>query len=182
MRTISGNRPMTTDRTLSRAALASVLGKPTGASALRLIYGIIAVLLSGSLPAIGAEGDSFHHWAILAAPEMRESGVSDLLTAQLTAEKVELVEREQLAAVTREIELSKLLGADAAAQRLKVGQLAKADALVLLSLVEHDKKKFVKLVISDCRYGSRLRLDHFPFSTANVGSTIRCGTSRISTG
>lgn len=121
----------------------------------------ILILLSVSLQSLGAESESFGRWAILAEPYLRESGVSDLLTAQLLAEKVELVEREQLVAVTREIELSKLLGADGTAQRLKVGQLTKADVLVLLSVVENDKKKFVKLVISECRYGSRLRLEHF---------------------
>ncbi len=108
-----------------------------------------------------AASPAFHRWAILASPEIRDAGISDLLTAELSKKSIELVEREQLDAVSREIELSKLFGADAASQRLKVGQLVKADALVLLSLVEHEKKKFVKLVISDCVYGSRLRLDHF---------------------
>src|SRR5207249_7319717 len=51
--------------------------------------------------------------------------------------------------------------------------LTKADALVLLSLVENDKKKFVKLVISDCRYGSRLRLEHFSFSADGVDRLAR---------
>ena len=86
------------------------------------------------------------------------------MTTELSQKSVELFEREQLDAITREIELSKLIGADGATQRLKVGQLVKADALVLLSVVENDEKKFVKLVISDCQYGSRLRLDHFPFT------------------
>ncbi|MFM9961812.1 MAG: CsgG/HfaB family protein [Planctomycetaceae bacterium] len=125
---------------------------------------IILVVLSVPCLSAAEKPAAFHRWAVLAAPEIHESGLSDLLTAQLTAANVELVEREQLDAVTREIELSKLLGADGAAQRLKVGQLTKADALILLSVVEHDKKKFVKLVISDCRYGSRLRLEHFPFA------------------
>ena len=107
---------------------------------------------------------SFKRWAILATSETRDSGLSDLLMAELSQRSFELVEREQLAVITKEIELSKLLSPEGSSQRLKVGQLTKADALVLLSLVEHDKKQFVKLVISDCRYGSRLRLEHFPFA------------------
>ena len=103
-------------------------------------------------------------WAILASPATSTTGLSDLLMAELSERKFELVEREQLAAITKEIELSKLLSPEGSAQRLKVGQLTKADALVLLSFVEHDKKKFLKLVISDCRYGSRLRMEHFPFA------------------
>ncbi|HLQ45690.1 MAG TPA: CsgG/HfaB family protein, partial [Planctomycetaceae bacterium] len=106
--------------------------------------------------------DVFQLWAILSAPEVASSGLSDLLTVELSQRSFDLVEREQLAAITKEIELSTLLSPEGSSQRLNVGQLTKADALVLLSLVEHDKKKFVKLVISDCQYGSRLRLDHFP--------------------
>lgn len=104
-----------------------------------------AILLLPSLCAQGSE-PSFRRWAVLAAPLIRDAGISDLLTSELTAKSLEPVERDQLDAVTKEIELAKLLGLDAAAQRLKVGQLVKADALVLLSLVEHDKKKFFKVV------------------------------------
>ena len=115
----------------------------------------------------------FRRWAVLASPAARDAGVSDLLVAELAKRKVELVEREQWDAIAREVELTKLFGADGAAQRLDVGQRLKADALVLLSLVEHDQKKFVKLVISDCRYGSRLRLDHFPFAADGVERLVQ---------
>src|SRR5712691_143191 len=136
---------------------------------LKRVSTLVAVIVAFLLPRSAFAADksapaAFQRWAVLAAPELRDSGLSDLLTAKLSSAEIDLVEREQLDAITKEIELSKLLGADEATQRLKVGQLLKADALVLLSLVENDKKKFVKLVISDCRYGSRLRLDHFPFA------------------
>lgn len=98
---------------------------------------------------------------MIASPELQRVGVSDLLFAELSAKSIEFVEREELNAVTKEIELAKLLGADATASRLKIGQLTKADALVLLSVVEHEKQRFVKLVICDCRYGARLRIEHF---------------------
>ncbi|HLQ47170.1 MAG TPA: hypothetical protein VK137_20670, partial [Planctomycetaceae bacterium] len=115
----------------------------------------------------------FRRWAILASPEVRAAGISDLLLAELARQKLELVEREQIAAITQELELSKLFSPEGSSQRLQVGQLAKADALVLLSLVEHDKKKFVKLVISDCRYGSRLRMDYFPFAADSVERQVQ---------
>ncbi|MBC7816481.1 MAG: hypothetical protein IAG10_06300, partial [Planctomycetaceae bacterium] len=45
----------------------------------------------------------FRRWAILAAPEVREVGVSDLLTAKLSEREFELVERDQLEAVLKEL-------------------------------------------------------------------------------
>lgn len=105
----------------------------------------------------------FKRWAVIASPELQKDGVSDLLFAELSAKSIELVEREELSAVTKEIELAKLLGADATASRLKIGQLTKADALVLLMEVENEKQgRSAKLVICDCRYGARLRMEHWP--------------------
>ena len=130
---------------------------------LAAIVGCAHVLRADDPPSPPSDAKSIlRRWAILAAPEVRDAGVSDLLTAELSSRDFELVEREQLEAIAKEIELAKLLGSDGSASRLKVGQLLKADVLVLLSLVEHEKKKFLKLIVSDCVYGSRLRLDHFP--------------------
>lgn len=111
-------------------------------------------------------------WAVLASPDVRESGVSDLLMAQLTAAKLSLVEREQLDVVIREIELSKLFNAAAAAQRLQVGQLAKADALILMSLIERDGKKSVRMIVCECRYGSRLKLEQFELDKARLDQIV----------
>ena len=134
-----------------------------------IVFTMTAVWLGLFLPATSVAAEEvFRRWAILATPDIANFGVSDLLAAELSQRKFDLVEREQLAAITKEIELSKLLSPEGSSQRLQIGKLAKADALVLLSLVEHDKKQFVKLIISDCRYGSRLRLDHFPFAADRV--------------
>ena len=77
---------------------------------------VIVLLLLLQLPIASSAAESapttFRRWAVLATPELRDSGLSDLLTAQLTAVDVELVEREQLDAVAKEVELSKLFGAD----------------------------------------------------------------------
>jgi curli production assembly/transport component CsgG len=115
---------------------------------------LVALLASSFAPAADQRQSpppALRRWAVLATNELRETGLADLLTVKLSQDDFDLVERKQLAAITKEFELSKLLGADGAAQRLRVGQLMKADALLLLSLVEYDKMKFVKLVISDCR-------------------------------
>ena len=109
---------------------------------------------------------------MLTAPELRDSGLSDLLTADLLCQSFELVEREQLVAITKEIELSKLLSPEVSSQRLKVGQLVRADALVLLSSVEQDGKKSVKLVVCECRYGSRLKLEQFELAVDRLDQVV----------
>ena len=101
----------------------------------RLLVLCIWLSLLTRTTAAPADDAQFQRWAILPAPEVAASGLSDLLTAELSQRSFELVEREQLAAITKEIELSKLLSPEGSSQRLQVGQLTKADALVLLSQI-----------------------------------------------
>lgn len=56
-----------------------------------------------------ALSESFPRWAILATLVSLDSGISDLLTAELSRESFELVECGQIEAIAKEIELSKLL-------------------------------------------------------------------------
>ncbi len=121
---------------------------------------------------VRANEQALKRWAILAAPAVRELGVSDLLMAQLETAKVELVEREQLDAVTREIELTTLFGAEGAAQRLDVGQRLKADALILMSLTEHDGKKLVRVIVCECLYGLRLKWEQFELDKARLDQVV----------
>ncbi len=137
-----------------------------------------AVIVSVLAPQLVSPADklaspvSFQRWAVLASPAVRDAGVSDLLVAELSKRKLELVEREQWDAIAREVELTKLFGADGAAQRLDVGQRLKADALVLLSLAEQDGKKSVKLVVCECRYGSRLKLEQFELAADRLDQVV----------
>lgn len=126
------------------------------------------LLVAGSTDA----ADAFRRWAVLSAPEVATTGLSDLLTSELSQRSFDLVEREQLAAITKEIELWKLLSPEGSSQRLKVGQLTKADALALLSLAEQDGKKSVKLVVCECRYGSRLKLEQFELATDRLDQVV----------
>ncbi len=61
-------------------------------------------------PANSAEPAS-ERWAILAAPEVANSGLSDLLAVELS-KSIDLVEREALQDVLREIEVSQVGAAD----------------------------------------------------------------------
>ena len=83
----------------------------------------------------GADGEPmFQRFAIMATGDIQATGLSDLLTAKLSAVAgVELVEREQLASAIKEQELSAYFNSTAAPQRLKLGQLLEADVLILLS-------------------------------------------------
>jgi hypothetical protein len=113
-------------------------------------------------------------WAILASAELRQAGLSDLLTAELSKSPgIELVEREQLAAATKELDLSALLGSANAAGRLRLGRLLKADALLLLSLERAGKTALLHIVISDCRYGARLSVLDLPYSPALSADALR---------
>ena len=47
---------------------------------------------------------SFRRWAVICAEEVRQAGLGDLVTVELSkASDLELVERDQLEAVTREL-------------------------------------------------------------------------------
>ncbi len=122
---------------------------------------IIAGLIGLSTTVLVADEKShpLKRWAVLASPKLQEIGLVDLVTAELSRVKdIDLVEREQLIAVAKELAVTQALGAQDVGVRLKLGSLLKADALVILSDVRVGEKDFVKLVISDTRCGARLRV------------------------
>ncbi|MEQ8790984.1 MAG: CsgG/HfaB family protein [Pirellulaceae bacterium] len=131
-----------------------------------------ALLVFGCTVGAGAAdvpSSPWRRWAVVATPELRSAGLSDLLTAKLTEnDSIELVEREQLNLALRELDLAAHLGADAAGRRLQLGKLLKADALVLLSTRRNEEKTFLRLVVSDCVYGARLSED---FRLMETGQT-----------
>ncbi len=97
--------------------------------------------------------------AIVSDPQVQQTGIADLLAAQLSADGCYLVERDQLAAALQELELGSMQGGEAATS-LKLGGLLKADALILLSLTESSQRESaLKVVISDCLFGARLRAE-----------------------
>jgi hypothetical protein len=151
----------------------------------------------------GATPPAFARWAILATPQVQESGLPDLLTVKLGAEPgLTLVERDEIAAVLKELTVDQAVGAldqalapDAAGQRLKLGKLLKADALILLAEEQgprsrdsgqsggvqadvvppsaapgrlHDSQQFVRVVISDTAVGARLSTDFLPFAAGDM--------------
>lgn len=118
-------------------------------------------------------GASLRRWAVVADSLVQQTGLPDLLTAELAGnEGWELVERDQLSLATRELELSSLGEASRAGERLKLGRLLSADALVLLSWQEAGDKTVLKLVVSECNYGARLTIELVDFDPAQVEEAV----------
>jgi len=76
----------------------------------------------------------YRRWAVLATEPLERTGLADLVTAKLSAQAdMELVERQQFLAVVGEQQRSASLAGAAAGERLKLGNLLGAEAVVLLS-------------------------------------------------
>ena len=116
--------------------------------------------VQGKSPAQSGEPLVLRRWAILSDEAVRTSGVSDLLTAELSAvPRLELVERDELAAVLRELEIDDLFGTRSSNARLRLGQTLKADVLLLLKQVDRDGASYLQWTIAECSLGARLRSD-----------------------
>jgi hypothetical protein len=112
--------------------------------------------------------------AILSSKEMQESGLSDLLTVQMQElPGIELVERDLLQRVVKEVVLSKMLGADQPENRRKAGSLLKADILVLLTAERIAEEKRIKVIISECSNGARLRIGWVLYDARYIQGTCR---------
>jgi hypothetical protein len=115
----------------------------------------LALVLTAA--AIGAETGPYQRWAIIGSPELAQTGWVDLLTVALAAQPdIQLVERSAVAEATRELALATVLEADGAGQRLKLGRLLGADALLLLSRELRDDERLLRIVVSDARIGARI--------------------------
>lgn len=145
----------------------------------------LALSLWHAQVATGADDQPLRRWAVLASQDLQQAGLSDLLMVELAKVKgVELVEREQLAAATKELEVSTLFGFEAAEGRLKLGRLLKADALLLISLEEREidvrqKRQFLRAVISECRLGARLHAANIPYEPGEVESLARRCAAKV---
>jgi hypothetical protein len=140
---------------------------------------VIMALLSPCIAGADSESGAAQRLAILSSKEVQASGLSDLLTVQLQGlQGVGLVERDLLRKVFDEIALTMMLGADQTENRRKAGALLKADMLVLLSVEKAEDEKNVKMVISDCSSGARLRIGWVPFDRSKLDNTCR-GLIRI---
>lgn len=101
---------------------------------------------------------ALRRWAIASDEHVLKSGISGLLTAALSPlPEFELVERDDLAAALRELEIDNLFGMRSSNARLQLGQTLKADVLLLLKQVDRDGSSFLQWTIAECSLGARLR-------------------------
>jgi hypothetical protein len=123
---------------------------------------LVLLLAAATSPALAADtANPWRRWAVVCSQEPRENGLGDLLTVELgKAAGIELVERERLAAVESELEISALLGS-AAGGRLQLGRMLRADALVLISRGGKGADEPYRLVIAECAQGARLHHEEF---------------------
>ena len=148
-----------------------------GATALVCVAVLAARAQTTSSPAAavsttGAAHAGLDRWAILATPAVQASGLPELLTAALSGTPgLTLVERDQVATVLKELRLDRALGADATGERLKLGELLKADALLILAEEQRGKDHLLRAVISDATVGARLSTDFLAYPPAAGGSS-----------
>jgi hypothetical protein len=113
-------------------------------------------------------------WAVVAPPAVEKTGTIDLLTAQLSKERgLELVERQDIRRVLQEQELTALGAADGAATRVGIGQLLRADALAVLSVVRAEGKALLSVIVCDCSQGARLAVESFPLPDVDPAATAK---------
>lgn len=148
----------------------------------------------------GATADETNRLGICAANNPVAESLAELLTIELSQDdSVELVERDRMRTIRSELHWATVMGAGAHQDRLKLGRLVDADFLVWLSVVDSAAEgnetqvgRFVRLVVSDCVYGARLRLEYSPLdgdelketcsqfaavirkTTANFSHDVRC--------
>ncbi|MHC4733935.1 MAG: hypothetical protein ACYTDW_05670 [Planctomycetota bacterium] len=124
------------------------------------------MVIASSLPCLAVSDSKIGHnrrLAILSSEAIQKSGLSDLMIVQMQElPNVELVERDLLRKVMNEMALSMMLGADQAENRRKTGALLKADMLILLSQEKTEEQQVVRIVISECSNGARLRIAWIP--------------------
>lgn len=99
-------------------------------------------------------------WAIVASEELRESGISALLTARMARfEGVQLVEREEIQRVLDELSLN-AAGLVEPAAAMKFGRLSGAEAFVVLQFLtarpKDGKHRDVRVLILETATGVRL--------------------------
>jgi hypothetical protein len=136
-----------------------------------------SAIVCALLAAPAAADDALRRWAIVAADDVRQSGLADLLIAEATKlPAIELVERDELDRFANELAIGSLA---APAGRAKAGRLLRADALVLLSPVASDPAGKLRLVICECRQGARLTAVDIARQSASLEDSARLVSAEI---
>lgn len=104
-------------------------------------------------------------WAVILSDNLRKSPLEDQVLMGLSREAgLKLVDRSRLDLLVKEMAVAGLAETAATADRAKAGRILKADALAIISRESVEGKEFIRLTISECRTGARLRVDWLPLA------------------
>lgn len=136
--------------------------------------GAFLITVAISVAAAGrVNAQALARWAVIADPGLASTHVSELLSPALATQlNLVMVEREQISAALRELELSEAFGANSSGRRLALGNLLGADALVLLRPETVGTQRFAHLVIAECRQGARLQTDRLEIPDSGSESSV----------
>lgn len=128
-------------------------------------------------------------WAVVSGVGT-QSVFPDLITTQLTGTKgIELVERDEVASVMGELSVSAVLSPSGGQDRLKLGQLLRADGLVLLERQPEPTTQSAtamqpgierwRVILCECRQGTRLRIEFVTFPPNEVAHAAESVASLV---
>jgi len=132
-----------------------------------------SVLAAVAFASIEEEGP-YRRWALIPSAEISQAGLADLLTIELQALGLELVERERIDAILEEFARVDALGAEQTEGRLRLGRMLGADALLIVrgAAGEEGAPKNLDVLIADCVFGARLRVDRIALDAARPEQAI----------
>jgi len=125
---------------------------------------LLCILLLGFGMLSQAHAAVYQRWAIIAAGAGDEAALCELATAELSnVPGIELVERDEIRKVADEQLLSNCLSPEGTASRLRLGEMLRADALLVVKLIGEGDQRTLRVTIADCHYGARLRVENIPW-------------------
>ncbi len=103
-------------------------------------------------------GTQITRWAVITDVHVKNSGMSDLITSTLSGSGLELVEREAIDKIAEE-QMVGLMATGNVGQRMRVGKLLHADALMIVKQnldTRQGKVQQFDVTLCECRMGARL--------------------------
>ncbi len=135
---------------------------------------VAIALLAMTVQMAAAEAPTLKRFAVISSPEVQASGLDVAVPAAAAShDSLQWVERDSLNKVLDELVIERAFGADGVRERLRLGALLSADALVLLGHEKHLDKRVLRAVVTDARLGVRLRQQYFAADPIDVDSTSR---------
>lgn len=150
----------------------------SGRNALQIVlFLLVGLSLHLSVPTtLGQEADqlSLHRWAVLHAEDTTSSRVAELVVFELgKIKKLQLVERQALKAVVTEQVLNNALSGSDAKDRVKLGAILQADAMLFVRHFGDKGHSQLEVSIADTHLGARLWHEYFPWDESKAEDIVK---------